>query len=136
MLYFGINRTLMGQALMATAINRLGAKLSGISPPLCGRIAFALAAFIGALSGLLIGPLTTVYYDSGFIIGLKGFVAAILGGLVSFPAAAAAAFGIGVIESMASFMASAFKEAIVFLVIIPILLLRSLTHKRLPEEEQ
>lgn len=135
LLYLGINRTLMGQALMATAINRLGAKLSGISPPLCGQIAFALAAFIGALSGLLIGPLTTVYYDSGFVIGLKGFVAAIFGGLVSFPVAAGAAIAIGIVESMASFTASAFKEAIVFLAIIPILLLRSLTHKRLQEEE-
>jgi branched-chain amino acid transport system permease protein len=134
-LYLGINGTLTGQALMATAVNRLGAKLSGISPPWCGRIAFALAAFIGALSGLLIGPLTTIYYDSGFVIGLKGFVAAIFGGLVSFPVAAAAAFGIGVVESQASFAASAFKEAIVFLAIIPVLLLRSLAHKRLHEEE-
>lgn len=135
LLYLGINRTLMGQALMATAINRLGAKLSGISPPLCGRIAFTLAAFIGALSGLLIGPLTTVYYDLGFVIGLKGFVAAIFGGLISFPIAAGAALGIGIIELMASFTASAFKEAIVFLAIIPVLLLRSLAHKRLQEED-
>jgi branched-chain amino acid transport system permease protein len=134
-LYFGINRTLIGQALMATAVNRLGARLSGIAPSVCGRMAFALAALIGALSGLLIAPLTTIYYDSGFVIGLKGFVAAIFGGLVSFPAAAIAALGIGVVESFASFTASAFKEAIVFLSIIPVLVLRSLMHKRLQEEE-
>jgi branched-chain amino acid transport system permease protein len=136
LLYLGINRTLVGQALMATAINRLGARLSGISPLLCGRIAFALAAFIGALSGLLIGPLTTVYYDSGFVIGLKGFVAAIFGGLVSFPIAAAAAFGLGIIESMASFTASTLKEAIVFLAIIPVLLLRSLMHNHPHQEDE
>jgi branched-chain amino acid transport system permease protein len=125
----------MGKALLATAINRLGAKLCGIAPPLCGQIAFAMAAFIGALSGLLIAPLTTVYYDSGFVIGLKGFVAAIFGGMVSFPAAAVAAIGIGIVESMSSFTASAFKEAIVFLSIIPVLLLRSLAQKRLQVEE-
>ena len=50
-----------------------------------------LAAFIGALSGLLIGPITTIYYDTGFLIGLKGFVAAIIGGLVSYPVAAVGA---------------------------------------------
>ena len=135
LLFFCISRTLVGQALMATAVNPLGARLAGIAPSVCGRIAFALAALIGALSGLLIAPLTTIYYDSGFIIGLKGFVAAIFGGLVSFPAAALAALAIGVVESFASFMASAFKEAIVFLSIIPVLILRSLSHRRPQEEE-
>ncbi|MBV9738455.1 MAG: branched-chain amino acid ABC transporter permease, partial [Hyphomicrobiales bacterium] len=96
--------------------------------------AFGVAAFIGALSGLLIGPITTVYYDSGFLIGLKGFVAAIVAGLVSYPAAAAAALAIGIIESLASFSASAFKEVIVFTAIIPVLLWRSLVHTRLGEE--
>ena len=61
----------------------------GISTTGAGKLSFALAAFIGALSGLLIGPTTTVFYDSGFLIGLKGFVAAIFGGLASYPAAAA-----------------------------------------------
>ena len=100
-----------------------------------GRIAFGIAAFIGALSGLLIGPLTTVYYDSGFLIGLKGFVAAIIAGLVSYPGAALAALLIGVVESLASFEASAFKEVIVFMVIIPVLLWRSLLHAGIEEEE-
>jgi branched-chain amino acid transport system permease protein len=125
LLYFGISRTLVGKALMATAVNRLGARLSGISPALCGRIAFAMAAFIGAVSGLLISPITMIYYDSGFLIGLKGFVAAIMAGLVSFPLAAIAALAIGIVESFASFTASAFKEPIVFLSIIPVMLLRS-----------
>jgi branched-chain amino acid transport system permease protein len=125
LLYFGISRTLVGKALMATAVNRLGARLSGISPALCGRIAFAMAACIGAVSGLLISPLAMIYYDSGFLIGLKGFVAAIMAGLVSFPLAAVAALAIGIIESFASFTASAFKEPIVFLSIIPVMLLRS-----------
>ena len=117
--------TLSGKALQATAINRLGARLMGIATSLSGRIAFLMAGIIGTLSGILIAPLTTVYYDSGFLIGLKGFVAAIIGGLVSYPLAVAAAILVGCVESLSSFYASAFKEVIVFTVIIPVLLWRS-----------
>ncbi len=126
------NATLAGKALRATAINRLGAQLVGISTALSGRVAFALAGLIGAASGVLIVPLTTLYYDSGFLIGLKGFVAAIIAGLASYPLAAAAALLVGCVESFSSFYASAFKEVIVFTVIIPVLLWRSL---RGPAEE-
>ena len=86
----------------------------GISTSGAGKLSFGLAAFIGALSGLLIGPTTTIFYDSGFLIGLKGFVAAIFGGLASYPAAALGALLVGVLESFSSFYASAFKEVIVF----------------------
>jgi branched-chain amino acid transport system permease protein len=134
-LYLVFELSLIGKALRGTAMNRLGARLVGIDPGLCGRVAFGLAAFIGALSGLLIGPITTVYYDSGFLIGLKGFVAAIVAGLVSYPGAAAAALVIGIMESLASFSASAFKEVIVFTAIIPVLLWRSLVQARVGEEE-
>ena len=125
--------TLSGKALRATAINRLGARLVGISTALSGRIAFALAGLIGAASGVLIVPLTTLYYDSGFLIGLKGFVAAIIAGLASYPIAAAAALLVGCVESFSSFYASAFKEVIVFTIIIPVLLWRSL---RSPAEDE
>ena len=76
---------------------------------------------------MLIGPITTIYYDSGFLISLKGFVGAIIGGLSSYPLAAAGALLVGLIESFSSFWASAFKEVIVFTLIIPVLLWRSLT---------
>ncbi len=125
-LYLFFEHTLAGKALRATAVNRLGARLVGIATALSGRIAFLLAGLIGTLSGILIAPLTTVYYDSGFLIGLKGFVAAIIGGLVSYPVAALAAVLVGCVESLSSFYASAFKEVIVFTVIIPVLLWRSL----------
>ncbi len=123
-LFFG--GTLAGKALRATAVNRLGARLVGIGTSLSGRIAFWLAGLLGAVSGVLIVPLTTMYYDSGFLIGLKGFVAAIVGGLVSYPVAALAAVLVGCVESISSFYASAFKEVIVFTIIIPVLLWRSL----------
>ena len=122
-LFFG--RSMVGKALRATAINRVGARLMGIPTELSGDVSFALAALIGAVSGLLIAPLTTVYYDTGFLIGLKGFVAAVFAGLASFPMALAGAIGVGLIESFGSFWASAFKEVIVFTVILPILLWRS-----------
>ncbi|MBX3619785.1 MAG: branched-chain amino acid ABC transporter permease [Rhizobacter sp.] len=126
--------TLRGKALRATAVNRLGARLMGISTSGAGKLTFGLAAFMGALSGLLIGPTTTIFYDSGFLIGLKGFVAAIFGGLASYPAAAVGALFVGLLESFGSFWASAFKEVIVFTVIIPVLLWRSFLHGHDDEE--
>jgi branched-chain amino acid transport system permease protein len=118
--------TLYGKALRATAVNRLGARLMGISSHGAGQATFAMAALIGALSGLLIGPTTTVFYDSGFLIGLKGFVAAVIGGLASYPTAAVGALFVGIVEAFGSFWASAFKEVIVFTLILPILLWRSM----------
>lgn len=134
-LYLFFERTLRGKALRATAVNRLGARLMGISTSGAGQLSFGLAAFIGALSGLLIGPTTTMFYDSGFLIGLKGFVAAIFGALASYPAAALGAVFVGLIESFGSFWASAFKEVIVFTLIIPVLLWRSFQHGHHDEEE-
>ena len=134
-LFLFFERTLRGKALRATAVNRLGARLMGISTSGAGRLSFGLAAFMGALSGLLIGPTTTLFYDSGFLIGLKGFVAAIFGGLASYPAAALGAVFVGLLESFSSFYASAFKEVIVFTLILPVLLWRSFQHGHHDEEE-
>jgi len=126
-LYLFFEKTLLGKALRATAVNRLGARLVGVRTQLTGVTAFVLAATVGAISGILIGPITTIYYDTGFIIGLKGFVAAIIGGLASFPITAIAAIGVGIVESFTSFYASAFKEIIVFSLIIPVLIWLSIT---------
>jgi branched-chain amino acid transport system permease protein len=131
-LFFG--RTLHGKALRATAVNRIGARLVGISPNFAGALTFVLAALLCAFSGVLIGPITTVYYDSGFLVSLKGFVGAIIGGLVSYPLAAAGALLVGLLESFSSFWASAFKEVIVFTLIIPVLLWRSLATRHHEED--
>jgi len=125
-LWLFFERSLYGKALRATAVNRLGARLMGISSDSAGQLTFTVAAFIGALSGLLIGPTTTVFYDSGFLIGLKGFVAAVFAGLSSYPQALVGALVVGMLESFGSFWASAFKEVIVFGSIVPVLLWRSL----------
>jgi branched-chain amino acid transport system permease protein len=134
-LYAFFGRTLYGKALRATAVNRIGARLSGISPRFAGALTFTLAALLCAFSGVLIGPITTVYYDSGFLVSLPGFVGAIIGGLVSYPRAAAGALLVGLLESFSSFWASAFKEVIVFTLIIPVLLWRSLMTRHHEEDE-
>jgi branched-chain amino acid transport system permease protein len=134
-LYLFFDRTLYGKALRATALNRVGARLVGVSPNLAGTLTFMLAAMLGAISGVLIGPITTVYYDSGFLVSLKGFVGAIIGGLASYPLAAAGSLLVGLLESFSSFWASAFKEVIVFTFLIPVLLWRSLTTRHDEENE-
>jgi branched-subunit amino acid ABC-type transport system permease component len=134
-LYLFFGRTLYGKALRATALNRVGARLVGVSPNLAGALTFTLGALLCAFSGVLIGPITTVYYDSGFLVSLKGFVGAIIGGLISYPLAAAGALLVGLIEAFASFWASGFKEVIVFTLIIPVLLWRSLTTHHHEEDE-
>lgn len=131
-LFFGY--TLYGKALRATAVNRIGARLSGIRTSLSGQLAFLLAAIIGATSGILIVPITTIYYDTGFLTGLKGFVAAIIGGLVSYPLTAVAAIIVGCVEAFSSFYASNYKEAIVFTLLLPVLILRSLAAPAVEEE--
>ena len=134
-MFFFFERSIVGKALRATATNRVGARLMGIPTGLSGDLSFALAALIGAVSGLLIAPITTIYYDTGFLIGLKGFVAAIIGGLASYPLAAFGAVLVGLLESFSSFWASAYKEVLVFTLIIPVLVWRSLTSHHVEEEE-
>jgi branched-chain amino acid transport system permease protein len=129
-------RSLTGKALRATAMNRIGARLVGIPIATAGRIAFWLAAGIGALSGILISPIATIYYDTGLMIGLKGFVGAILGGMVSYPLAALGALAVGLLEAYASFWASPLKESIVFGFLIPVLLWRSLASRHHPAEDE
>ncbi|ATO20138.1 branched-chain amino acid ABC transporter permease [Acinetobacter sp. LoGeW2-3] len=135
-LWYFFGKTLYGKALRATAVNRVGAQLMGISPIFAGKITFAMAAFMGALAGILMAPITTLYYDSGFLISLKGFVGAIIGGLVSFPIAAAGSVVVGVIESFSMFWASDYKEIIVFTLIIPFLLWKSLTSRQVEEDHE
>jgi branched-chain amino acid transport system permease protein len=93
------------------------------------KLTFAMAALIGALSGLLIGPTTTVFYDSGFLIGLKGLCGSRDGQAChSYPLVRCwARCSSGTVEAFASFWASAFKEVVVFSLVLPILVWRSVT---------
>ncbi len=126
-LYTFFNYSIEGKALRATAINQTGARLVGVSPTYAGAVCFTVAAAIGVVSGIFISPITAMYYDSGLVIGLKGLVAATIGGLISYPIAALGAAIVALFESFSSFYASAFKELIVFTLIIPVLVIRATT---------
>lgn len=129
-------RTVTGKALRATAVNRVGARLVGIRPARTAMLAYTGASLLAGMIGVLISPVTTMYYDSGFILGLKAFVAAIIGGLVSYPLTALGALGVGVFESFASFWSGEMKDVLVFSLLIPVLLLRSWLATHADEEEE
>jgi len=134
--FLAFERTVAGKALRATAVNRIGARLVGIRPARTALLAYTFASLLAGLIGVLVAPVTTMYYDSGFLIGLKAFVAAIIGGLVSYPLTAVGALAVGVVESFGSFWSGAFKDVIVFSLLIPVLLLRSALARHAEEETE
>ncbi|MEP7329223.1 MAG: branched-chain amino acid ABC transporter permease [Betaproteobacteria bacterium] len=118
--FFG--RTLLGKAMLATSYNPLAAKLVGINTRTVLLGSFGLAAALGAIAGVLIAPITFTSYDTGIVLGLKGFAAAMLGGLGSFGGAVAGGLLLGLLESLgAGFVSSAYKEAIAFVIILAVL---------------
>jgi len=136
MFFLLFERTVSGKALRATAVNRIGARLVGIRPTRTALLAYTLASLLAGLIGVLVAPVTTMYYDSGFLIGLKAFVAAIIGGLVSYPLTAIGALAVGGVESFASFWSGALKDVIVFSLLIPVLMLRSFLARHVEEEAE
>jgi branched-chain amino acid transport system permease protein len=120
--FFG--RTLYGKAMLATSYNPLAAQLVGISTRRVLFVSFGLAAALGALAGVLTAPITFSSYDSGIMLGLKGFAAAMLGGLGSFAGAVVGGLLLGLAEGLgAGFVSSAYKDAIAFVVILAVLFL-------------
>jgi branched-chain amino acid transport system permease protein len=132
--FLAFERTVAGKALRATAVNRVGARLVGIRPARTALLAYTCASLLAGLIGVLVSPIMTMYYDSGFLIGLKAFVAAIIGGLVSYPLTAVGALAVGVVESFGSFWSGALKDVIVFSLLIPVLMLRSALAQHTEEE--
>ena len=129
-------RTVVGKALRATAVNRVGARLVGIRPQRTALLAYTFASLLAGLIGVLVAPAMTMYYDSGFLIGLKAFVAAIIGGLSSYPLTAIGALAVGGVESFATFWSGALKDVIVFSLLIPVLMLRSFLSLHAEEETE
>ena len=118
--FFG--RTLLGKAMLATSHNRLAAQLVGINVRLVLLLSFGLSAALGAIAGILIAPITTTSYDVGVMLGLKGFAAAILGGLGSGIGAVVGGLVLGIAETMsAGYLSSAYKDAIAFVIILAVL---------------
>lgn len=136
MFFLAFERTVAGKSLRATAVNRVGARLVGIRPARTALMAYGCASLLAGLIGVLVAPVNTMYYDSGFLIGLKAFVAAIIGGLTSYPLTALGALAVGVVESFGSFFSGALKDVIVFSLLIPVLMLRSALTRHSEEETE
>jgi branched-chain amino acid transport system permease protein len=124
-LWFFFTRTYTGTALRACATNPRAARLMGIRTDRMSLLAFGLSGALGATAGAVVAPITYATYDMGLMLGLKGFVAAVLGGLVSPPGAIAGGFLLGILESMAAgLVSSAYKDAVAFVVLIVICLVQ------------
>ena len=118
-------RTRLGKGILATAHNRLAAQLVGIDTRRVLSASFVLSATLGALGGVLIAPIANTSYDAGVMLGLKGFVAATIGGLGSGVGAVAGGVALGLMESLtAGYISSAYKDAAAFVVVLAILLVR------------
>ncbi|MBI5117290.1 branched-chain amino acid ABC transporter permease [Candidatus Poribacteria bacterium] len=119
------NRTLVGKAMRACAHNRDAARLVGINVKQMVTLSFALSAAIGAVAGIVITPIILMDYQRGAMLALKGFGAAILGGLGSGPGAVVAGLLIGVLESLgAGYISSHYKDAIALVVLLGVLFIR------------
>ena len=121
-LWYFFNRTLQGKAMLATSFNRTAAELVGINTSWVLFLSFAMSAALGALGGILITPITLTSYDVGIMLGLKGFVAAVVGGLGNGLGAVVGGLLVGILEAMgAGYISSAYKDAIPFVLILLIL---------------
>ncbi|KRC61114.1 hypothetical protein ASE14_09260 [Agromyces sp. Root81] len=118
-------KTRWGKALRASAEQPVAARIVGISPAIASMLAFAIAGFAGAAAGVVSSPIYLSIWSGGLLLGLKGFVAAVLGGLVSFRAAIVGALLLGIIESyVAGYVASGWKDAVAFFILIIVLIIR------------
>jgi branched-chain amino acid transport system permease protein len=114
--------TIFGKAVIATAANRLAARLVGVDTRRIVAFSFAVSAAMGAIAGVLITPITLTSYDAGTLLALKGFAAAMLGGIGSAPGAVVGGLLIGMFEALAAgYISSNYKDAVAFLIILIVL---------------
>lgn len=124
-LYLLMEKTILGKAFRGTSDNPLAAKLMGISPRKMATLSFVMSGALGAIAGVAIAPIIFPSYDAGIMLGVKGFSAAILGGLGSAPGAVVGGLIIGLIESFGGgYISSGLRDAITFTVILILLLLK------------
>jgi branched-chain amino acid transport system permease protein len=122
LLWLFVERTLLGKAVIATAANRLAARLIGVDTRRIVDFSFAVSAAIGAIAGILITPIALTSYDVGTLLALKGFAAAMLGGIGSPLGAVVGGLLIGMIEALcAGYVSSSYKDAAAFLIILVVL---------------
>lgn len=115
--------TILGKAMLAVAANKLAAQAVGIPTSRILQLSFGLSALLGAIAGVVAAPITTTVYDIGLMLGMKGYVAATLGGLGSGIGAVVGGLLVGLFEALvAGYISSAYKDAVPFAMIIFILL--------------
>jgi len=125
LLYLLSHRTLLGKAMEATSTDPLGADLLGISRNFMVFLAFGVSAGVGSIAGILITPIFYTSYNAGALLGLKGFIAAILGGWGKHSGAILGGFTLGIVESLSiAFIPSGYKDGIAFAILLLILYLR------------
>jgi branched-chain amino acid transport system permease protein len=121
-LWLFIDRTIFGKAVIATAANRLAARLVGVDTRRIVAFSFGVSAAIGAIAGVLITPIALTSYDAGTLLALKGFAAAMLGGIGSAAGAVVGGILIGMFEALtAGYLSSNYKDAVAFLIILVVL---------------
>ena len=124
-LYFLSHRTLLGKAMEASSTDPLGADLLGISRNLMVFLAFGVSAGVGAVAGILITPLFFTSYNAGPLLGLKGFIAAVLGGWGKNSGAILGGFTLGILESLSvAFIPAGYKDGVAFMILLLILYFR------------
>jgi branched-chain amino acid transport system permease protein len=124
LLWWFIDRTLLGKAVLATAVNRLAARLVGIDTRKIVGFSFAVSAAIGAVAGILVTPITLTSYEIGTLLALKGFAAASLGGIGNALGAVVGGLVLGLLEAFgAGYLSSKYKDAIAFVVLVAVLFL-------------
>jgi branched-chain amino acid transport system permease protein len=124
-LAFFMKYTQLGLCMRAASQDRLGAEIIGVNSQLVQSVAFGISAALAGAAGVLIAPLWYVHYSMGSMMGLKGFTAAVLGSLGSFPGAILGGLCLGIVENLtAGYVSSSWKDAVVFAVLLGVLALR------------
>jgi branched-chain amino acid transport system permease protein len=122
---FFFHHTITGKAMRACSFNRRAANLVGISVGRMVLLSFVISSALGALAGVIIAPLTMTAYDVGVMLGLKGFCAAIMGGMGSGLGTVLGGLILGILESLgAGLISSGYKDAIAFFILLLILFIR------------
>jgi branched-chain amino acid transport system permease protein len=125
LLHFFFNRTRIGKAMRATSFNPTAAALMGVNVNRMILLSFALSGALGAVAGIIIVPITTLNYDIGVMLGLKGFAAAVLGGYGNSVGAIIGGLLLGLLESIgAGLISSTYKDVIAFAILLSVLFVK------------
>jgi branched-chain amino acid transport system permease protein len=123
LMYIFFEKTFTGKVMTACVINEFASRLMGIRPDRMSLVSVSLSASLGAIGGIIIAPISGASYNMGLMLGMKAFIAAVIGGLSNAPAAIAGAMLIGLLESFTEGLwTSGYKDAVSFGVLLLVLI--------------